>query len=293
MTTTASFVRRPLASLLGGRRSRTADGSLPEIKAWTWAEQKSPHPSGGTPRKWLAARSKTVGSSDISAAMRDGDMYDTPQSLWHRKSSGEARPVNNAMLAGTHMQPLIERLALEQIRKSYPAAERIPGGETTHEALNMAGMTCTPDMLVATHAYADGDKLTPRGLIVECKFVADMRSFLAATPRALRQIQHQLAVLDNIYGCTDYEDETAWADRASHGGFDWAATVAVFALRDDDMLTSPETPVLLSPRWIRPDRAIIAEQEAAGAAMLTCLRECVPPHHPAAPAYYSAAGGEK
>lgn len=237
--------------------------------------------------EWLALRRQIVGSSDIAAAVRGGDMYGTPAGLWLRKTRGGPPPQNNAMLAGMWLQPHIEELALDEIRQRYPAAERMPGAEITYEALNMPGMTCTPDMLVATNEDAANSKRGVRGLVVECKFVSDMSSFHTLSERTLRQLQHQLAVMDDIYGCTDYEDELAWADRETHGGFDWAGAVAVFPLADTDAPVLTGTPVLLSPTWLRPSRALLAEMETAGAAMLRCLREGISPLSTDAPDYYS------
>ena len=241
---------------------------------------------------WLKSRSKSIGSSDIAGAVIGGSQYSNPAKVWEAKRSGIAKPPNNAMLVGSWLQPHIEEMALAWLRQFYPQAERFPGAEETFEAMNMAGMTCTPDLLVATNTNPmDDPGGIPRGVIVEIKFTQNSSNYIRKVEtekgirdifwppdHVLKQVQHQLAILDNIYGCTDYDDEEAWENRELDGGFDWAGAVAVFPLGyTPAALMGPGQHIMMSPAPMRASREMLGEMEAAGSAMLGCLRDGVAP----------------
>ena len=274
----------------------------PVIKATKLEAAKAADPMEPS-EEWLKSRSQSVGSSDIAGAVIGGSQYSSPAKVWEAKRSGIAKPPNNAMLAGSWLQPHIEALALAWIRQFYPDATLFPGAEETYEATTMAGMTCTPDLLIATNTNPDDDPTIPRGIVVEIKFTTNSSNYIRKVEtekgirdifwppdHVLRQVQHQLAILDGIYGNIDYDDLDMWQYRED-GGFDWAGAIAVFPLGyTPAALMGPGQHIMVSPAPIRPSRLMLKEMEAAGKAMLGCLRDGVAPwniNSPNLPAYYA------
>ena len=287
-------------------------GIHPVIKAVPVAV-KSPDPFEPSD-DWLEHRSMSVGSSDISGAILGGNQYSDPAKVWEAKKGKVSRPANNAMITGSLMQPHIEEMALAWLRQFYPQAERFEGGEQTWEAFHMDGMTATPDLLVATNTNPDIDPNVPRGIIVEIKFTANfgqyvrkvesdgkVRTEFCPPDYVLYQIQHQLAILNDIYGNpdawkaqsydvidTDNGKQLASVEKgAGTAEWDWAGAIAVFPVGYvPGGLLGPGQHIVVSPAPIWPARNTIMEMEKAGSAMLTCLRTGRAPWTDSAPDYY-------
>lgn len=100
--------------------------------------------------RWLAARSATIGASEISILMMDTHPYHSPFSLWHVKAHGWGQHAQtNEQERGHLLEPGVAR----RFSQAHPelVVARPNGGLWRDPAI--PALSCTPDYLAAT---ADG-----------------------------------------------------------------------------------------------------------------------------------------
>ena len=229
---------------------------------------------------WLAQRQNTIGSSEAAACVLGGSPWQSPSQLYESKVANSHQWVNNNMLAGSLLQPVVETEAINQLRGKYPDIARVDGSEQMWRANRRTQLTCTPDLLL----HSESADMT---FIIECKVTfswwaqwqravetADGVSKHDAVPTYIAmQVQHQLAVLGGIYGYSPLPHHEIPPETEGK----LCAYIAVMPVGQipGSMSNIQQRVKLIGP--LQPQLHLITQLEEAALDMLDCIRIGRPP----------------
>ena len=236
--------------------------------------------------RWLAARHGSVGASEIGSFIPSGNRYEGPDGAYKRRQAGRTATStqtmqvqtlqSNNMMAGSLLQPWIEEEALRALGGWYKRVERAEGGEVMWRGKQEPTMSATPDLLCEAQCL-DG---TPAHLVVECKLTTDFSALYAdiegpkLPSQTWYQIQHQIAVLCDLYGSDTLAADCEGLSGSKSGMVvGWAAVLPLGRLPAG---WPREKRVHMFGPYL-PHAVSISQMWAAAEAMRECIQDGVAP----------------